>query len=147
MSGGAASSIVSLTARVPGWIANDALPPNVTARPYGYRELRDLYASSFCVVVPLYENDFQAGVTTILEAMAMGVPCVTTELVNGAIGAEGGRQVQLASTPEEFAQRVLELLHDPDLHRRMAAEALEFVRERYSWEAVGEQLDAVLSGR
>jgi len=26
------------------------------------------------VVVPLYENDFQAGVTTMLEAMAMGRP-------------------------------------------------------------------------
>jgi glycosyltransferase involved in cell wall biosynthesis len=49
-----------------------ALPPNVDARGYGYRELRDLYASSQFVVVPLYETDFQAGVTTILEAMAMG---------------------------------------------------------------------------
>jgi glycosyltransferase involved in cell wall biosynthesis len=48
------------------------LPANVNARAYGYRELRDLYASSRFVVVPLYETDFQAGVTTILEAMAMG---------------------------------------------------------------------------
>jgi glycosyltransferase involved in cell wall biosynthesis len=49
-----------------------ALPSNVDARGYGYGELRDLYASAQLVVVPLYENDFQAGVTTILEAMAMG---------------------------------------------------------------------------
>ena len=49
-----------------------SLPPNVSARAYSYRELRDLYASSQLVVVPLYENDFQAGVTTMLEAMAMG---------------------------------------------------------------------------
>jgi glycosyltransferase involved in cell wall biosynthesis len=52
--------------------ANRELPPNVSARGYGYRELRDLYASSQFVVVPLYDTDFQAGVTTILEAMAMG---------------------------------------------------------------------------
>ncbi len=51
---------------------NRELPPNVHARGYGYRELRDLYASSQFVVVPLYDTDFQAGVTTILEAMAMG---------------------------------------------------------------------------
>jgi glycosyltransferase involved in cell wall biosynthesis len=51
---------------------NRELPPNVSARGYGYRELRDLYASSQFVVVPLYDTDFQAGVTTILEAMAMG---------------------------------------------------------------------------
>ncbi|MEO6238611.1 MAG: glycosyltransferase family 4 protein [Vicinamibacterales bacterium] len=52
--------------------ADRELPPNVSARGYSYRELRELYASSRFVVVPLYETDFQAGVTTILEAMAMG---------------------------------------------------------------------------
>ncbi len=54
------------------------LPSNVSARPYSYRELRELYASSLFVVVPLYENDFQAGVTTILEAMAMGKAVIVT---------------------------------------------------------------------
>ena len=49
-----------------------SLPAHVSARGYSYRELRDLYASSRFVVVALYETDFQAGVTTILEAMAMG---------------------------------------------------------------------------
>ena len=35
-------------------------------------ELRQLYADAAFVVVPLQETDFQAGITTILEAMAMG---------------------------------------------------------------------------
>ena len=48
------------------------------ARRYEYRELRDLYAQSAFVVVPLYENDFQAGVTTMLEAMAMGKAVIAT---------------------------------------------------------------------
>jgi glycosyltransferase involved in cell wall biosynthesis len=55
------------------------LPPNVQARGYGYRELRDLYASSMFVVVPLYDTDFQAGVTTILEAMAMGKAVIVSK--------------------------------------------------------------------
>jgi glycosyltransferase involved in cell wall biosynthesis len=58
--------------------AERLLPANVSARRYSYRELRDLYASSRFVVVPLYENDFQAGVTTILEAMAMGKAVIAT---------------------------------------------------------------------
>ena len=58
--------------------AGRALPPGVEARRYEYGELRTLYARSAFVVVPLYENDFQAGVTTILEAMAMGKAVVTT---------------------------------------------------------------------
>lgn len=55
------------------------LPPNVSARRYEYNELRDLYATSAVVAVPLYENDFQAGVTTLLEAMAMGKPVIVTQ--------------------------------------------------------------------
>jgi glycosyltransferase involved in cell wall biosynthesis len=54
------------------------LPPNVDARRYEYVDLRTLYAQSLCVAVPLYDNDFQAGVTTILEGMAMGKPVIAT---------------------------------------------------------------------
>lgn len=41
-------------------------------------ELRRLYSRAAVVVVPLLENPFQAGVTTILEAMAVGCPVVVT---------------------------------------------------------------------
>lgn len=55
-----------------------ALPANVTARRYEYGELRELYGSSAVVACPLYETDFQAGITSILEAMAMGCAVVAT---------------------------------------------------------------------
>jgi hypothetical protein len=37
-----------------------------------HRELRELYAGARFVVVPLLDVDFDAGITTITEAMAMG---------------------------------------------------------------------------
>ncbi len=48
------------------------LPPNVGVASYSYLPLRDLYAAARFVVVPLREVDNQAGITVILEAMAMG---------------------------------------------------------------------------
>ena len=60
------------------WSHHDAfagspvLPPNVTVASYHYPELRALYAAARFVVVPLREVDNQAGITVILEAMAMG---------------------------------------------------------------------------
>ncbi len=60
---------------------NRTLPPNVDARRYSYHELRRLYAESAFVVVPLKETDFQAGVTTILEAMAMGKAVIATRTI------------------------------------------------------------------
>lgn len=58
--------------------AGRTLPAHVEARRYSYSELRELYAASSFVVVPLKETDFQAGVTTILEAMAMGKAVIAT---------------------------------------------------------------------
>src|SRR5436190_19253658 len=49
-----------------------AVPPNVEICRLGFVELRQLYADSDVVVMPLHDVPFQAGVTTILEAMAMG---------------------------------------------------------------------------
>ncbi len=54
------------------------LPPNVHVAGYDYLALRHCYARSRLVVVPLREVDNQAGITVILEAMAMGKPVVVT---------------------------------------------------------------------
>ena len=51
-------------------------PANVRVDSFDYTSLRDLYARAALVVVPLTDIDNQAGVTTILEAMAMGKPVV-----------------------------------------------------------------------
>jgi glycosyltransferase involved in cell wall biosynthesis len=58
--------------------ANVELPCNVQVSAYDYEGLRSLYARAAIVVVPLAETDFQAGVTTILEAMAMGKAVVVS---------------------------------------------------------------------
>jgi glycosyltransferase involved in cell wall biosynthesis len=53
-------------------------PSNVQVDRFDYAALRQLYARAAVVVVPLDDIDFQAGVTTILEAMAMAKPVVVT---------------------------------------------------------------------
>lgn len=55
-----------------GMSARDTLPPNVHVSAHNYLSLRHLYAASRFVVVPLYEVTNQAGITVILEGMAMG---------------------------------------------------------------------------
>ncbi len=55
-----------------GMSAKDHLPPNVHVSAHKYLSLRHLYAASRFVVVPLYEVTNQAGITVILEGMAMG---------------------------------------------------------------------------
>lgn len=55
------------------------VPPNVSfLENVSYRELRDLYARAAVVAVPVEPVDFQAGITSLLEAMAMATPVVAT---------------------------------------------------------------------
>ena len=55
-----------------------AVPANVEVRRLSLFELRELYAASRFVVMPLLDVEFQAGITTILEAMSMGRAVVCT---------------------------------------------------------------------
>jgi glycosyltransferase involved in cell wall biosynthesis len=54
------------------------LPPNVHVHSYAYLPVRQLYAAARFVVVPLQDVDNQAGITVILEAMAMGKAVVVS---------------------------------------------------------------------
>ena len=58
--------------------AGHALPANVVVRRLNLYELRELYAQAAFVVMPLVDVEFQAGITTILEAMAMARPVICT---------------------------------------------------------------------
>ncbi|MCC7362939.1 MAG: glycosyltransferase family 4 protein [Dehalococcoidia bacterium] len=81
------------------------LPANVRylSEPLGFAELRELYARAAVVAVPLHDVPNQSGVTTILEAMSMGVPVVVTasrgqrECVTGPLVTGDGARDALAT--------------------------------------------------
>ncbi len=115
--------------------ANDTergvLPSNVDARRYDYDGLRTLYAQSSFVVVPLKETDFQAGVTTILEAMAMGKAVIATRtagqtdvIIEGVTG--------LTVPPGDVAawrRAITRLREDASLRERLGRNARRWVEE------------------
>jgi glycosyltransferase involved in cell wall biosynthesis len=55
------------------------IPENVTIRKFSWADFRALYHMSRFMVMPLLENDFQAGVTALLEAMAMKRAIICTQ--------------------------------------------------------------------
>jgi polysaccharide biosynthesis protein PslH len=72
----------------------------------------------------------------IYEAMAAGIPVVSTR-----IGAEGlkvahGENILLADRPEDFARETLRLLQNPDLRDLLSTRAQTLVREHFGWASV-----------
>lgn len=70
----------------------------------------------------------------LLEAMALGVPCITTPLANNAIHATPGDEIIVADQPEEIYQSVVQLLKDQLQRETLAKNAKEFIEKNYSWE-------------
>jgi len=79
----------------------------------------------------------------LLEAMAMEVPVVTTELAAEGLRAKGGSNPPLyvASDAEEFARRVVTLLRDPVERARLARLGRKFVQRNYVWSRGAETLE------
>jgi glycosyltransferase involved in cell wall biosynthesis len=81
----------------------------------------------------------------VLEAMAVGVPVVSTPIGLQGIAAEHERHALVARTATEFAAATLRLLEDRDLARRMADAARHLVVERYDWTRITPRYLALLS--
>ncbi|MFQ3326001.1 MAG: sugar transferase (PEP-CTERM/EpsH1 system associated) [Salibacteraceae bacterium] len=80
----------------------------------------------------------------LLEAMAMGLPCVTTPLANNALGAIPEEEILIASNEDEFKTQIERLLSDTDLHRNIAEKGHAFVTKNYNWQACNKRLMEVI---
>lgn len=124
------------------------LPAHVEARRYEYGELRTLYARSFAVAVPLYENDFQAGITTILEAMAMGKPVIVTRTqgqTDVIIDGETGLYVAPGDS-DGWRRAILRLRQDPELRRTLGGNARRWVESHATLTGWAERIAGAVRG-
>ena len=93
-------------------------------------DIRSAYQSAKIFVAPIFVG---SGLQNkILEAMAMGMPCVTTPIVAKPIQAPE-RLVQSAKTAEEFVSKITHLIEDEELLELVRLEARHFVSEHFSW--------------
>ncbi|MFT3790720.1 MAG: glycosyltransferase family 4 protein [Rudaea sp.] len=76
----------------------------------------------------------------VLEAMALGMPIVTTRVGAEGIDLEHGRNALFAESADAFADAVLELLAAPDKARHLGDAAHALAVARYDWEAIGAEL-------
>lgn len=104
-------------------------------------ELTKYYTDARVVVAPLR---YGAGVKgKVVEALRYGVPCVTTSAgVQGLTGIDNF----LAATDDaqNYAGRVLALLGDDDMWRRVSAKSLDFVKANFTEDAQWRAFEPVL---
>ncbi|NEM08454.1 glycosyltransferase [Geodermatophilus normandii] len=101
-----------------------------------------VYRSADVFVSPTYSEGFS---NTLLEAMASGLPTVSTDSV-GVVDCLRHEENGLLHTPGDVAglrAALHRLLADGDLRTRLATTALEEVRRLYSWPVLAHSIDDV----
>jgi sugar transferase (PEP-CTERM/EpsH1 system associated) len=80
----------------------------------------------------------------ILEAMAMGVPVVTTHVAAGGVDAVPGEHLLTADTPEQACAAILSVLNDPAERARLARAGRERVLSHHAWPSSMRRLDGII---
>jgi glycosyltransferase involved in cell wall biosynthesis len=70
----------------------------------------------------------------ILEAMALKIPCITSELCNNALKAKNEHQIITGKKPVNYVNAIVKLLDEPEFSKNIANEGHLFVKENFSWE-------------
>jgi glycosyltransferase involved in cell wall biosynthesis len=80
----------------------------------------------------------------IFEAMAMGKAVISTSVGAEGLAVRSGENIVLADTPNDFAQAVISLLHDPKRRQQLGTAARTLVQENYSWTIVADDFARTL---
>ena len=80
----------------------------------------------------------------ILEAMALGVPVVTSRVAAGGVDAEPGVHLVVADSPLEQAAAINKLLDSPAERGRLALAGRQRVLSHHSWEQSMKRLDRIV---
>jgi polysaccharide biosynthesis protein PslH len=104
----------------------------------GYvQDIRQRVSSSAVCIVPIRQGSGTR--LKILEAMALGVPVVSTRKGAEGLDVVDGEHVLLADDPGEFAAKVISVLQDAALRERLSSQARRLVEQRYDWRTIGQQ--------
>lgn len=107
-------------------------------------DIRPFLSESTVFVAPL---KFGTGIKVkILEAMALGVPVVTTSIGVQGMNVKNGVHLFVEDEPEEFARSVIKLLNDGNLRRKIALAAKKYVFEEFDAEKYVKNIREYLKG-
>ena len=107
-------------------------------------DVRPYLKRSALMVAPL--NIARGTQNKILEAMASGVPVVTSGIAAGGVDAVAKEHFLVANNPTEHSATVLRILGDPGERQRLALAGRSRMLSHHEWGRSMQRLDAIIEG-
>lgn len=105
-------------------------------------DVRPLVRKSALMVAPL--NIARGTQNKILEAMAMGVPVVTSRIAAGGVDALAEEHFLVGETPREYSDAILRILGSPGERERLAVAGRARMLSHHSWANSMLRLDGIV---
>jgi polysaccharide biosynthesis protein PslH len=105
-------------------------------------DVRPFILGSALMVAPL--NIARGTQNKILEAMAMGVPVVTSSIAAGGVDAQAPEHFLVADTPAETCDAILRILEQPGERQRLALAGRERMLSHHAWPHSMQRLDRII---
>ncbi len=100
---------------------------------------REYYKISKVFVAPMFTG---TGLQNkVLQAMAMKIPCVVSELVAKGLGNDAEKSVLISNSVDEFVNSIKRILFDSDFRNLLVENAFSYVQEKYNWENIVNDLE------
>lgn len=105
-------------------------------------DVRPYVRKSALMIAPL--NIARGTQNKILEAMAMGIPVVTSRVAAGGVDAMEDEHFLVAESPEEYAQAVVAIMDDRSLRARLSHAGRTRMLSHHAWPRSMERLDGII---
>ena len=109
------------------------------------KDIRDSYLSAKIFLAPMRIG---TGLQNkLLEAMALNIPCITSELANQALKAKNGHQILVGKNSDDLIYHIFKLLEDEKLRSSIAKQGREYIYDTFNWKTSSKDLHELMNDK
>ena len=83
----------------------------------------------------------------LLEAMALGIPCITSQLSNNSLGGTHMKNIIVSDSINDFINQIVYLLENKETRIKIGENGKKYVIENYNWKTSNLKLLELLKSK